>query len=386
MLILVLFGISRAQSSLTFKYFYDDNGQLIRVIDSDGIVVDYIYDPAGNLLETKRSSIVPGTLAIISFNPHQGTIGSNVTIDGQGFASTVSDNVVKFNATTAVVTSASVTQLQVAVPPGATTGPISVTVGGNTATSSTPFTVLATPVILSINPRFTLSNATASSVQITGLNLTGSTFSFLPTLVPPGIVVNTATINAQGTAATLNITVNANAVGTFALVAANGAGSSDPFPSLANSLTILNPLMDNDGDGLTNASEVLIGTDPLNPDTDGDGMPDGFEARFNLKPLDPTDANDDADNDGLTNLEEFQMGTDPRNPDRVPPAVAQIFPADGATNTPINGVVVARFTEPLEPASVVAGTVRLLRQNTALAGTVTLSGDRLSVTFTPSWN
>jgi len=374
-----------SQQPVSFQYFYDDTGQLIRVVDSTGNVIEYVYDAVGNIVEVKRSLLPsPGSLVIFGFTPQSGGPNTSVTIQGQGFSTTPSANDVKFNGVAATVVSATTTSLSVTVPAGATTGPISVTVGANTATSSTPFTVLATPVILSINPRFTLSNATVSSVQITGLNLTGSAFSFLPTLVPPGIVVNSASINPQGTAATLNVMVNANAVGTFALVATNSAGSSDPFTALANSLTILIPSMDNDGDGLTNAGEVLIGTDPLNPDTDGDGMPDGFEAHFNLKPLDPTDANEDADNDGLTNLEEFQMGTDPRNPDRVPPAVAQIFPVDGATGAPINGVVVARFTEPLQPESVVAGTVRLLRQNTALAGTVTLSGDGLSVTFTPT--
>ncbi len=377
-------SIVLAQESVNFKYFYDELGQLTKVVDSAGNVIEYVYDPVGNLLEIRRSTIQPNAPAILNLSPQQGAINATVTIQGQGFSATPAANEVKFNGTNASVITATTTALVVTVPAGATTGPISVTVAGNTATSTTPFTVLATPAILSIAPRFTLSNATVSAIQITGLNLTGSTFSFLPTLIPSGIVVNSASINAQGTAATLNVTVNANAVGTFALVAVNGAGSSDPFPSLANSLTVLNPLMDNDGDGLTNANEVLIGTDPLNPDTDGDGMPDGFEARFNLKPLDPNDANEDADNDGLTNLEEFQMGTDPRNPDRIPPAIAQIFPADGATGTPINGVVVVRFTEPLQGASVVAGTVRLLRQNTALAGTVTLSGDGLSVTFTPT--
>jgi hypothetical protein len=34
---------------------------------------------------------------------------------------------------------------------------------------------------------------------------------------------------------------------------------------------------DRDGDGLTDAEEGLLGTDPDNPDTDGDGLPDGWE-------------------------------------------------------------------------------------------------------------
>jgi len=41
--------------------------------------------------------------------------------------------------------------------------------------------------------------------------------------------------------------------------------------------------LDNDNDGLTNIQELIIGTDPNNPDTDGDGLKDG-EDPF---PLDP---------------------------------------------------------------------------------------------------
>jgi hypothetical protein len=35
--------------------------------------------------------------------------------------------------------------------------------------------------------------------------------------------------------------------------------------------------VDSDGDGLTDAEELALGTDPHNPDTDGDGLPDGWE-------------------------------------------------------------------------------------------------------------
>ncbi|MBI3660537.1 hypothetical protein HY230_08710 [Candidatus Acetothermia bacterium] len=34
---------------------------------------------------------------------------------------------------------------------------------------------------------------------------------------------------------------------------------------------------DSDGDGLTDAQEAILGTDPRNPDTDGDGLSDGVE-------------------------------------------------------------------------------------------------------------
>jgi hypothetical protein len=50
---------------------------------------------------------------------------------------------------------------------------------------------------------------------------------------------------------------------------------------------------DIDGDGLTNAQEIALGTDPRNPDTDGDGIPDGSDPRPLVKNLPPIVASDD---------------------------------------------------------------------------------------------
>jgi hypothetical protein len=48
--------------------------------------------------------------------------------------------------------------------------------------------------------------------------------------------------------------------------------------------------LDLDGDGLSNANEIVYGTDLLVADSDGDGLEDGAEAELGLDPLDPTDA------------------------------------------------------------------------------------------------
>ena len=42
-------------------------------------------------------------------------------------------------------------------------------------------------------------------------------------------------------------------------------------------LTARNALSDSDGDGLTDAYELSIGSDPFLMDTDGDGIPDGID-------------------------------------------------------------------------------------------------------------
>lgn len=68
---------------------------------------------------------------------------------------------------------------------------------------------------------------------------------------------------------------------------------------------------DRDGDGLSDAYEERIGTDPLNPDTDGDGLTD-YEEVY-IYHTDPRKV--DTDGDGLTDLEEITIKTDPNNPD-----------------------------------------------------------------------
>ncbi|MDG1333143.1 MAG: OmpA family protein [Crocinitomicaceae bacterium] len=89
------------------------------------------------------------------------------------------------------------------------------------------------------------------------------------------------------------------------------------------------PEKDSDNDGLSDAMEASIGTNPNNPDTDNDGYNDGeeitgiddsstsdFEATFKSDPMDDCDpstegGNCDADGDGLTNDEESKLGTSP---------------------------------------------------------------------------
>jgi hypothetical protein len=69
---------------------------------------------------------------------------------------------------------------------------------------------------------------------------------------------------------------------------------------------------DTDKDGLTNAQEVNLGTDPNNPDTDADGLTDGREV--NETGTDPK--NKDTDGDTLLDGAEVdQIGTSPNNKD-----------------------------------------------------------------------
>lgn len=72
---------------------------------------------------------------------------------------------------------------------------------------------------------------------------------------------------------------------------------------------------DTDGDRLGDLDEPRYGTNPDDPDTDDDGLLDGVELIATLNPLDPTDATRDFDGDGLTNAAEIALGTNVRSRD-----------------------------------------------------------------------
>jgi gliding motility-associated-like protein len=110
--------------------------------------------------------------------------------------------------------------------------------------------------------------------------------------------------------------------------------------------------LDCDLDDLPNSEEIIIGTNPLNPDTDGDGVKDSQEVTDNTSPTNPCSFilssqtlvptvawnQQDCDTDGLTNEEEANTGTNPTNPDTD---------GDGV----IDGTEITDATNPLEACS-----------------------------------
>jgi hypothetical protein len=156
----------------------------------------YAYDSVGNLTGITRHA--SSTLAVLQFTPSSSPVGTTVTIYGTGFSATPASNTVKFNGTTATVLTASTTVLKANVPSGATTGPISVTVGANTATSTASFTVGASPSpTISI---FSPSVGTAgTAVTITGTNYDTTPTKNKVTFSPTYSVVATASSTSLST-------------------------------------------------------------------------------------------------------------------------------------------------------------------------------------------
>jgi mono/diheme cytochrome c family protein len=181
---------------------------------------------------TVTPAVIPAP-TITSFSPANGAVGTTVTITGTNFSTIVADNTVKFNGTTATVSAASATSLTVAVPTGATTGSITVAVGGKTATSASNYTVTAVvlpaPTITSFSPT---TGVVGTTVTITGTNFsttaTNNTVKFngipatvsaatttsltvdVPTAATTGKVA--VTVNSQTATSSANYTVIASMV------------------------------------------------------------------------------------------------------------------------------------------------------------------------------
>lgn len=94
---------------------------------------------------------------------------------------------------------------------------------------------------------------------------------------------------------------------------------------------------DSDADGLSDYTEIGLGTDPFNPDSDFDGLRDSLEVRFGKNPLQAdslcTEAQTiDSDNDGLTDCEEWYLKTKSDAFDSDEDGVSDLIEAYSGTN------------------------------------------------------
>src|SRR6266404_1488747 len=108
----------------------------------------------------------PPTIA--GFSPTSGPVGTSVAVSGTNFTGATG---VTFNGVSASFSLTSDTAIQATVPAGATTGPVSVTTPGGTASSTGAFTVIPAPTIASFAPT---SGPAGTSVTINGANFSGA--------------------------------------------------------------------------------------------------------------------------------------------------------------------------------------------------------------------
>jgi large repetitive protein len=137
----ILIGLSTCFNPLAFAgsitYAYDPLGRLVATVNGSGNAATYQYDNVGNLrsISTTNSSQV----SIFALSPNKGRVNISVTIYGDGFSTTPSQNTVTFAGQAATVTSSTQTTIATTVPTGAVTGNVTVTAPAGSATAS--FTV-----------------------------------------------------------------------------------------------------------------------------------------------------------------------------------------------------------------------------------------------------
>ena len=154
---------------------------------------------------------------ITSFTPTAGPINTLVTINGTGFTGVSS---VKFNGKAAGFNVLSSTQLTARVSSGTTTGKITVTTSGGTATSAANFIVIFKPTVTGFTPG---SGVPGTPVVITGTNFDTATAVAFDTASTTAFTINSPTqitVNVPSAAKTGKIKVTNPAgagwsVGTF---------------------------------------------------------------------------------------------------------------------------------------------------------------------------
>jgi hypothetical protein len=168
------------------------------------------------------------TPSITSLNPTSGLVGTSVTIAGANFGATQGTSTVKFNGTTAAPTNWSATSITAAVPSGATTGNVVVTVGG-AASNGMSFTVQA-----DTTPPTVPTGLTATAVSSSQINLswTASTDNVGVTgynIFRGGVKVGTApstSFQDAGLNASTSYTYNVSAFDAAGNTSAQSSGAS----------------------------------------------------------------------------------------------------------------------------------------------------------------
>src|SRR6266498_94859 len=139
-----------------------------------------VTTPGGTATSSASFNVTtPPKPTISSFSPSSGPVGSSVTINGTNFSgSGFTTTAVKFNNVSSSFAVNSSTKITATVPSGATTGRISVTTAGGTATSAANFTVTG------------LTHSRSVSLQLrrhlraSGFVIVGDGFSSCATNVP----------------------------------------------------------------------------------------------------------------------------------------------------------------------------------------------------------
>jgi hypothetical protein len=164
-------------------------------------------------------------------------------------------------------------------------------------------TVNQAPVLAPLGSQ-SVSEGQPVAVSLSATNPDGDTQTFSATGLPAF-----ASLTDHGNdTASLNINALSGDAGIYTVTV---TVTDNGLPLLADSETfdiiVSSPVVDSDGDGLSDAVEAVLGTDPDNVDSDGDGLVDGADGSV---PLAALPGGVDTDGDGFVDGEQ-DFATDP---------------------------------------------------------------------------
>jgi hypothetical protein len=207
------FGPTQGASTITFNGVAAtasswSNTSLVTSVPAGAVTGPVVVTVNGMSSPGVTFTVIPPP-SVTSLTPGSARVGDAVSIAGANFGATQGASTVQFNGVPATATSWTATAISTSVPAGATTGPVVVTVNGQTS-NAVPFTVLApAPALTGINPA---SGYVGDSVTISGTNLSPApavTFNGVSAIVTAATATAiTATVPQQATTGPVVVVVN----------------------------------------------------------------------------------------------------------------------------------------------------------------------------------
>lgn len=355
---------------------------------------------------TTSFSVNASAPVLSTLSPTSGPVTRVVTITGNGFNTTAGLNQIRFNGVTATTLSATATMLTTQVPTGATTGPVTVTVGGLTS-NGVAFTVANAgppPTLTAVSPNVgSVQGGQQTTLTGTGF-VSGTTVKIgnkpasVLTLVSATTMIVQVPASVVGSADVVVTNTNGDAVlqngYTYLAGASQKIGVITPTMGLINiprntpvtvsfSRPVDRPTITTSTFAVTQGAIPVAGTIGFEfGDTVVTFRPTATLAATTAYTLSLTQGIKSVDGVPLDGpfIGSFTTGT---GSDTVSPTVT-ITPVNGATNVPFNTSIVLTFSEPINPNTVNASTVLVMSQGEVRAGTLTFGQQNTFAVFTPA--
>ncbi|MFD1873758.1 IPT/TIG domain-containing protein [Hymenobacter bucti] len=228
---------------------------LVRAGSYDVLVTNPL--PGGGTSAPVAFTVTTPAPTLVSFSPASGLVGTLVTVTGTNLAdvTTVTLNGLSVGSFTVV----DATSLTFVVPAGATSGLLTITTPGGTATSSSSFTVLLPnplPTLASLSPSSVVAGSPAFTLTLTGTNFVSSSVVQLAG-------ANLPTYYQSATQLTAEVPASAVAVaGSYGIAVANpgpGGGATAELPLVVTvpvpTITSFTP-----ASGLVGTTVTVLGT------------------------------------------------------------------------------------------------------------------------------